>query len=85
MKHLCDKIQLAMRKCRTHGTIFNALMLKDKDTMQYFIQKDIGYKFMKTLCSSPPYFKKASKDLMCLIRFLGPATFFCSFLAAETK
>ena len=32
-----------------------------------------------------PYFEKAKRDLFAMIRQLGPATLFCSFLSAETQ
>ena len=34
---------------------------------------------------SPSYFEKAKKDLFAMIRQLGPASLFCSFLSAETR
>ena len=85
MKHLIDKVQLAMRKCQTHGINLTAGTFKDKNNIQEFVHKDHGYKFMKSLRGSPPYFEQVSKELMCIIRTLGPATFFCSFSAAETR
>ena len=54
MNNLRDKIQLTMRKCKTHSTTLNASMLKDKEIVQDFVQKNIGYKFIKTLQGSPP-------------------------------
>ena len=85
MKHLLDKTQLAMRKCKSHGVSLTAGTFKNQETMKDFIHQDIGYKFMKTLRGSPPYFEQVSKELMSMIRMLGPATFFCSFSAAETR
>lgn len=85
MKHLLDKVNIAMRKCQTHGIAMSAKTFKEKDNIDNFVHKDIGYKFLKTLRGSPPYFEAISKDLMSMIRTLGAATFFCSFSAAETQ
>ena len=85
MKHLLDKTQLAMRKCKSHGVSLTAGTFKNQETMKDFIHQDIGYEFMKSLWGSPPYFEHISKELMSMIRALGPATFFCSFSAAETR
>ena len=75
MKHLIDKVQLALRKCQTHGINLTAATFKDKSNIQEFVHKDQGYTFMKSLRGSPPYFEQVSKELMCIIRTLGPATF----------
>ena len=53
--------------------------------MQSLINDDDGFRFLKTLRGSPPYFEKAKKDLFAMIRQLGAASLFCSFSSAETK
>ena len=49
------------------------------------VHLDEGYKFLRALCGSPPYFEKAKKDIFAMIRQLGLATLFCSFSSAETQ
>ena len=49
------------------------------------INHDDGFRFLKTLRGSPPYFEKAKKDLFAMIRQLGQASLFCSFSSVETK
>lgn len=73
-----------MRKCQSSSVKLTAGILKDKESVDDFIHIDVGYKFMKNLRGSPPYFEQVTKELMCMIRTLGPATFFVSFSAAET-
>ena len=85
MKHLLDKVNVAMRKCKTQGVNLTAATFKDMKNIEDFVHRDVGYKFIKSVRGSPPYIEALSKDLMCMIRILGPATFFCSFSAAETQ
>ena len=85
MKQLLDKAQIAIRKCRTKGEKFTAAVAKNTSRLQDFIHKDKAYKILNTIRGSPPYFQKANKDLMAMIRTLGPATFFISCSAAETR
>ena len=50
------------------------------------IHHNEGFKFLRALRGSPPYFfKKAKKDIFAMIRQLGSATLFCSFSSAETQ
>jgi hypothetical protein len=42
-------------------------------------------KFLSNIRGSPLYFQKISKDLFAMIRQLGPATFFITLSAAETR
>ena len=59
--------------------------LKTPEGLSNLICHDDGYKFLRALRGSPPYFEKAKKDLFAMIRQLGPASLFCSFSSAETK
>ena len=85
MKTMLDKVQIAMRKCKSKDLHLTAGSLKNPDTINQIIFKDIGYKFLNTVRGSPPYFQSVAKDLFAMIRQLGPATFFASFSAAETR
>ena len=53
--------------------------------MERLIHLDEGFKFLRALRGSPPYFYKAKRDLFAMIRQLGPATLFYSFSSAETQ
>ena len=46
---------------------------------------DEGFRVLKNLRGSPPYFEKCKKDLFAMICQLGTPTWFCSFSAAETR
>ena len=85
MKLLLGKSQIALRKCEGRNRSLTAGHLKQQGSLERLIHHDEGYKFLRPLRSSPPYFEKAKKDLFAMIRQLGPATLFCSFSSAETK
>ncbi len=84
MKILLGKSQIALRKCKGNSGSITAGQLKHQGCLESLIHHD-GYKFLRALRGSPPYFEKAKKDLFAMIRQLGPATLFCSFSSAETK
>ena len=85
MKLLTGRTQLALRQHKTADMTISAGTLKNPEAIKKIIQHDQGYQFLATLRGSPPYFKKAKQDLFAMIRQLGPATFFISLSAAETK
>ena len=85
MKILLGKSQVALRKHKTKGRKITAGDLKKDGALEKLCYSDDGYRFLRALRGSPPYFEKAKKDLFAMIRQLGPATLFCSFSAAETK
>ena len=57
--------------------------LKQQGALERLVHLDEGYKLLRALRGSPPYFEKAKKDIFAMIRQLGPATLFCSFSSAE--
>ena len=84
MKFLIGQSQIALRKNKTGNRILTAGVLKTTEGLQSLINHDDGFRFLKTLRGSPPYFEKAKKDF-AMIRQLGAASLFCSFSSAETK
>ena len=85
MKLFLGQSQLAIRKCKMGNRTFTAGDLKTPEGLTNLICHDEGYKLLRALRGSPPYFEKAKKDLFAMIRQLGPASLFCSFSSAETK
>ena len=74
-----------MRKCKGKNRCLTSGQLKQKGTLERLVHLDGGYKFLRALHGSPPYFEKEKKDMFVMIRQLGPATLFCSFSSAETQ
>ncbi|XP_074656877.1 uncharacterized protein LOC141910064 [Tubulanus polymorphus] len=55
-----------------------------KDVNDIFKYND-GYKFLKPIRGTPPFWQAAQKDLLAMVRQLGVPTFFVSFSAAEMR
>ena len=87
MKILLGKpqIHVALRKCKGNNRTLTAGQLKQQGTLERLVHLDEGYKFLRDLRGSPPYFEKAKKYIFAMIRQLGTATLFCSFSSAETQ
>ena len=73
LKIVLGKCQVALRKHKSRGRSLTAGDLKKEGALDKLVHLDEGYRFLRALRGSPPYFE------------LGPATLFCSFSAAETK
>ena len=85
IKQIKDKVSLAIRKCKTKGcTLTAGDLLKPEFVDKLTLQND-GYRVLRTMRGSPPYWESAKRDLFAMIRQLGIPTWFCSFSAAETK
>ena len=85
MKSILGQAQVALRKCKGNSRTLNAGSLKQQGTLERLVCFDEGFKFLRTLRGSPPYFEKAKKNLFAMIRQLGAASLFCSFSSAETQ
>ena len=85
MKILLGKSQVALCKCHRNNRSIKAGQLKKQGAIETLIHHDEGFKFLRSLRGSPPYFEKAKKDLFAMIRQLGTASLFCSFSSAETQ
>ena len=46
---------------------------------------DEGFRVLRKLRGSPPYWESVKKDVFAMIKQLGVPTWFCSFSAAETR
>ena len=76
---------LSLRKCQTKGKTFTAGDLKSESSVNRLINLDEGFRVLRNLRGSPPYFERCKKDLFAMIRQLDNPTWFCSFSAAETR
>ena len=61
---------MALRKCKGNNRCLTAGQLKQKGTLERLVHLDEGYKFLRALRGSPPYFEKAKKDIFAMIRQL---------------
>lgn len=76
------KVSLAVRKCKTQGRKMTACEGLSSDTL---VKQDDGFRVIRNLRGSLPYWEQAKKDVFAMIRQLGIPTWFCSFSTAETK
>lgn len=63
-------------------TVFEVL---SHDFVDNLVKQYDGFKVLRNLRGSPPYWEQAKKDVFAMIRQQGTPTWFCSFSAAETK
>ena len=68
MKILLGKSQIAMRKCRGVSRNLTAGHLKQQGALERLVHLDEGFKFLRALRGSLPYFECAKKDLFAMIR-----------------
>lgn len=58
------------RKLQMNQTILTAGQIKQEGALEKLIHLDEGYKFLRALHGSSPYFEKAKKDIFVMIRQL---------------
>ena len=85
IKQIQNSASISLRKRKTKGKKYTAGDLKSDDYVNKLIQLDEGFRVLRNLRGSPPYFEKCKKDLFAMIRQLGNPTWFCLFSAAETR
>ncbi|XP_052441444.1 uncharacterized protein LOC127981121 [Carassius gibelio] len=83
---IISNVSIALRK----GSEKNCLkitpdMLTNSDSLQRILNYDEGYKFLRPVRGTPPYWMSTQKDLFALIRQLGIPTFFASFSSADMR
>ena len=74
-----------MRKCKTKGQKYTAADILLPCFVDRLTMQDDGFRVLRTIRGSPPYWEHAKRDVFALVRQLGVPTWFCSFSAAETK
>ena len=85
MQTILNKVNIAVRKHKTGGHVYTAGDLTDSSIINTLIKFDDGYRVLKEVRGSPPYWGKAQKDLYAMIRQLGAANLFLTLSAAETR
>ncbi|XP_070191701.1 uncharacterized protein [Littorina saxatilis] len=85
MLQIRDLATTALRKVKGAKTGHTAGQLRKDGAIEDLLRQDQGYRVLKTLRSSPPYWQAKQKDLFAMIRQLGRPTFFATFSAAETR
>lgn len=85
-QHIIDKSFLCLRKLAGKHPSLTAKDLENKETVNNIINFDQGYRVLRELRGSPPYWEKCKKkDLFSMLRQLGKPTWFASFSSADTR
>ena len=84
IRQIQGSASLSLGKCKTKGKTFTGGDLKSESSVNRLINLD-GFRVLRNLCGSLPYFERCKKDLFAMIRQRGNPTLFCSFAAAETR
>ena len=83
MKHVLDRVSLAMRRVKGKGV--QAKHILDDESRAQIVRLDEGYYIFRNLRNSPAYLEKRKKDAFAMIRQIGFPSLFISLSAAETK
>lgn len=85
IKHLRDRVSLAIRKCKTKGEKIKVRELLSPGGFENIVKYNEGYHILRRLRGSPPYWEQAKHEIFAMIRQLGMPTWFMSLSAAETR
>ena len=83
MKHIFDKVTLAIQQCKKRKTNKIKDILNDAER-QLLVNLEEGFYIFRTLRNSPAYFDRKEKDVFAMIRHPGFLALFVSQSAAET-
>ena len=88
LKQVISSVSIALRKGSDktiNGQKITARTLNDKDKLKDMLKSDQGYKFLKPIRGTPPYWQSCQKNILAMVRQLGIPTWFCSFSAADMR
>ena len=85
IKQIKDNVSLTVRKCKAGEMTITVGDLLSPGFVERLTMQNDGYRVLRALRGSPPYWESAKRDVFAMIRQLGIPTWFCSFSAAETK
>ena len=85
MKQISDKVNLAVRRCKSKGKKITAAEARDPAYLERLVKLDEGYCIFRQLRNSPAYLEKRKKDIFAMIRQLSLPTWFVSLSAADTR
>lgn len=72
-----SSVSIAMRKGsdkKRSGEKISAREINDTTQLSTILKSDSGYKFLKPIRGTPPYWQSAQKDVLAMIHLLGIPT-----------
>ncbi|MCG8077008.1 MAG: AAA family ATPase, partial [Candidatus Thiodiazotropha taylori] len=85
MKQISDKVNLAVRRCKSKGKTITAAEARNPAYLDKLVNLDEGYYIFRQLRNSPAYLAARKKDIFAMIMQLGLPTWFMSLSAADTR
>ena len=85
MKQISDKVNLAIRRCKSRGKKITAAEARNPAYLDKLVNLDEGYYIFRQLRNSPPYLEARKRDIFAMIRQLSLPTWFISLSAADTR
>ncbi|XP_026114512.1 uncharacterized protein LOC113092934 isoform X2 [Carassius auratus] len=82
-----SNVSIALRKGSEKSLLTEVTsdVLTNPDSLSKILNFDEGYKFLRPIRGTPPYWQSTQKDLFALVRQLGIPTFFASFSSADLR
>ena len=66
MKIFLGKARIALQKCKANNRTLTAGQSKQQGTLERLVHLDEGYKFLRALRGSPPYFENFEQKTISL-------------------
>ncbi|KAJ8034442.1 ATP-dependent DNA helicase PIF1 [Holothuria leucospilota] len=88
LNEVTSSISIAMRKGCTKnsaGELITSSVLQNSQRLHEILNQDEGFKFLKKIRGTPPYWENTMRDVYAMVRQLGIPTWFCSFSAADRR
>ncbi|XP_071958642.1 uncharacterized protein [Antedon mediterranea] len=87
LQQILSSISIALRKGTSKNDFSKVTVsdLKNMNKIEEILKSDKGYKFLKHIRGTPPYWQTTQKDVLAMVRQIGKPTFFLSFSSADLR
>ncbi|XP_071948934.1 uncharacterized protein [Antedon mediterranea] len=88
IQQVISSVSIALRKGSDKKDDFKPVKvsdLKNINKVEEILKSDKGFKFLKQIRGTPPYWQATQKDVLAMIRQLGKPTWFASFSSADMR
>ncbi|XP_030832522.1 uncharacterized protein LOC115920595 [Strongylocentrotus purpuratus] len=88
IQQVISQVSIALRQSpnkKDDSSSITASDLKDAEKVKKILKSDKGYKFLKQIRGTPPFWQKTQKDVLAMVRQLGKPTWFASFSSADMR
>ena len=88
MQQVLSQVSIALRQGSNRKDDFSSITasdFKNVDKVYEILKADKGYRFLKQIRGTPPYWQNAQKNVLAMVRQLGKPTWFGSFSSADLR